>query len=174
MIKGMDNEQVIDDEGFRANVGIILCNQDGRLLWARRVGQDAWQFPQGGVLPDESPEEALYRELWEEVGLRREQVTLLGRTQDWLYYRLPKHLIRHRQLPLCIGQKQRWFLLRLQADDTSVCLDHSERPEFDQWCWVDYWHPVKEVVSFKQEVYQTALSELEYLIQKYVLVKANS
>ena len=61
---------MIDSDGYRSNVGIILRNADGRLLWARRVGQDAWQFPQGGIAETETPEEAMYRELHEEIGLQ--------------------------------------------------------------------------------------------------------
>ncbi len=156
--------QIIDSEGFRANVGIILCNAEGKLFWARRIGQDAWQFPQGGIQTEESPEEALYRELEEETGLLPEHVELLGCTRRWLRYRLPRHLVRRRSRPLCIGQKQRWFLLRLVADETLVRLDKSGHPEFDHWCWIDYWTPVREVVSFKRGVYRQALAELEPLL----------
>ncbi|MBT8439556.1 MAG: NUDIX domain-containing protein, partial [Gammaproteobacteria bacterium] len=51
---------MIDSEGFRANVGIIICNDKRELFWGRRVGQDAWQFPQGGINADETPEQAMY------------------------------------------------------------------------------------------------------------------
>jgi len=65
---------VIDSEGYRPNVGIILCNSEGRLFWGKRIGQRSWQFPQGGIQRDESPEQAMFRELAEEVGLRPEHV----------------------------------------------------------------------------------------------------
>jgi putative (di)nucleoside polyphosphate hydrolase len=155
---------VIDSEGYRANVGIILCNERHRLLWARRIGQNAWQFPQGGIQHDESAEEALYRELNEEVGLTPEHVEIVGRTRGWLRYRLPKHLIRHHSQPLCIGQKQRWYLLRLLGSERDVRLDLSGAPEFDRWRWVSYWHPLREIVYFKRKVYQRALSELAPLL----------
>ena len=150
---------MIDPDGFRPNVGIILSNIEGRLLWARRVGQDAWQFPQGGMRSYETPTEAMYRELAEEVGLQPEQVDVIGETRGWLRYRLPRQYMRHSSRPLCVGQKQVWFLLRILCDDQDVCLDQSEKPEFDHWCWVDYWHPLKEVVSFKRNVYRQALNE---------------
>lgn len=150
---------MIDLDGYRENVGIILINDEGRLLWARRIGQDAWQFPQGGIGRNENPEQAMYRELHEEVGLQPEDVTVLGRTRGWLRYRLPSHLIRRRRRPLCIGQKQVWYLLHLMAGDQSVRLDVSQQPEFDHWCWVDYWEPVSRVVSFKRDVYRRALEE---------------
>jgi putative (di)nucleoside polyphosphate hydrolase len=155
---------VIDAKGFRPNVGIILSNQDNQLLWARRIGQDAWQFPQGGIRKHESAEDALYRELHEEVGLAPQQVEIIARSREWLTYRLPKHLLRHNRKPLCIGQKQRWFLLRLTGDEADVRLDRSDKPEFDHWRWVEYWHPLREVVAFKRDVYRSALREFETLL----------
>ena len=156
---------MIDSDGYRANVGIILCNSQGRLLWARRIGQDAWQFPQGGIHSDETRKEALYRELHEEVGLTSSQVKLLGSTQKWLRYDLPKRFLRHGTAPLCIGQKQMWYLLHLTGKDSEVQLNTTDQPEFDGWRWVDYWHPLEEVVSFKREVYRHALAELEPLLE---------
>jgi len=101
---------VIDSDGFRPNVGIILTNDQGQLLWARRVGgQDAWQFPQGGINDRETAEQALYRELHEEVGLRPHDVEILASTRGWLRYRLPERLVRHNSHPLCVGQKQKWY-----------------------------------------------------------------
>jgi putative (di)nucleoside polyphosphate hydrolase len=152
---------VIDSQGFRSNVGIIVANDHGQLLWARRVGgRDAWQFPQGGIDHGESPEQALYRELEEEVGLASDAVEVLASTRDWLRYRLPKRFIRNGQEPPCIGQKQKWFLLRLVADDARVKLDLNQKPEFDYWQWVSYWYPLSQVVSFKREVYRRAMKEL--------------
>ena len=155
---------MIDSEGYRANVGIVLCNAEGRLFWARRKGQDAWQFPQGGMRAKESPRQAMYRELAEETGLAAEHVELMGCTSDWLRYELPTRYIRRRSRPVCIGQKQRWFLLRLTADECHVDLAASPRPEFDQWCWVDFWHPPGNVIFFKQAVYRDALRELAPLV----------
>ena len=152
---------MIDSDGFRANVGIVLANDQGPVLWARRVGgRDAWQSPQGGINDGESPEQALYRELHEEVGLAAESVQVLASTRGWLRYRLPKRFIRKGQNPVCIGQKQKWFLLRMLGDDTDVRLDINEKPEFDRWRWVSYWYPLNQVISFKREVYRRAMKEL--------------
>ena len=152
---------MIDSDGFRANVGIVLANDRGQVLWARRVGgRDAWQFPQGGIDADESPEQALYRELHEEVGLSPEAVEILGTTRGWLRYRLPKRFIRKGQNPVCIGQKQKWYLLRMLADDDDVKLDLNDKPEFDHWQWVSYWYPLNQVIAFKREVYRKAMKEL--------------
>jgi putative (di)nucleoside polyphosphate hydrolase len=149
----------IDAEGFRANVGIVLVNDDGRVFWAGRAGRSGWQFPQGGILPGESPREAMFRELEEEIGLRPDDVHLLGSTRGWLRYRLPRRYIRYDSRPLCIGQKQRWFLLRLTAGEEQVRFDRSDRPEFDRWRWVGWWEPVNQVIYFKRRVYLRALRE---------------
>jgi putative (di)nucleoside polyphosphate hydrolase len=151
---------MIDKHGFRANVGIILVNDAGQVFCARRIGMTAWQFPQGGINRDETPEVAMYRELREEIGLESSHVELLGATKRWLRYRLPKRYIRHRQLPLCIGQKQIWFLLKLAASESKLRLDLSDEQEFDAWRWVDYWAPLGFVVPFKRNVYERALHEL--------------
>jgi putative (di)nucleoside polyphosphate hydrolase len=150
----------IDAEGFRANVGIILANTDGEVLLAGRVGSKGWQFPQGGVLRGEEPEEAMYRELREEIGLEPADVELLGVTADWLQYRLPGKYIRRNSKPLCIGQKQRWFMLRLVTSVENLRFDLGEQPEFDRVRWVNFWRPVNEVIYFKRRVYARALYEL--------------
>lgn len=155
---------LIDRDGFRPNVGIILCNDERKLFWGRRVGQNAWQFPQGGINADESPLEAMYRELEEEVGLHQHQVTVLGCTRGWLRYRLPKRFIRRHCGPVCIGQKQIWYMLRVTCGEGDFCLDRSEKPEFDAWRWVRYWYPLHEVVYFKRRVYEQALRELAPLL----------
>lgn len=155
---------VIDHDGFRPNVGIILSNQERRLFWGRRVGQNAWQFPQGGINYDETPAQAMYRELEEEVGLQSQHVTILGYTHGWLRYHLPKRYIRRHCGPTCIGQKQIWFLLRVDCDEGAFCLDKTDKPEFDAWRWVRYWQPLHEVVYFKRRVYELALEELAPLL----------
>ena len=155
---------VIDAQGYRPNVGIIVTNERRQVLWARRIGQDAWQFPQGGINTDESPEDALFRELYEELGLSRGCVEILGCTRQWLKYDLPRRFVRRDCQPVCIGQKQMWYLLRLSAPERSVRLDAYERPEFDHWKWVDYWRPQREVIFFKRRVYRQALQELAPLL----------
>ena len=151
---------MIDPDGFRPNVGIILSNPGGQLLWARRVGQDAWQFPQGGIQHEESHNSAMFRELYEEIGLRPEDVEIAGSTENWLRYKIPKQYIRWKSKPLCIGQKQHWYVLRLKCGDDRVCLDRDSTPEFEEWEWVDYWHAPKHIVEFKRQVYCRALAEL--------------
>jgi len=155
---------MIDADGFRANVGIILTNSQGKLFWGRRIGMDAWQFPQGGIRHNEPVENAMYRELREETGLQPVHVEIIGFTNEWLRYRLPKRFIRRNCKPLCIGQKQIWYLLKLIAHEENVKLDVSRKPEFDLWKWVDFWEPVKQVVDFKRSVYEQTLIEFEPLL----------
>ena len=151
---------LIDAQGFRANVGIVLIRGGGEVFLGGRSDGRGWQFPQGGVRQDESAEQALYRELREEVGLEPGDVELLAATRHWLRYRLPRRFVRRRSQPLCIGQKQRWFLLRMLGDEDRLRLDLTAEPEFDTWRWVDYWSPVREVIYFKRGVYARALEEL--------------
>lgn len=150
---------MIDDDGYRPNVGIIICNRQGQVLWARRYGQHSWQFPQGGINNGESPEQAMYRELYEEVGLSKKDVKILAFTRNWLRYKLPKRLVRWDTKPVCIGQKQKWFLLQLISNDADVNMQCSSTPEFDGWRWVSYWYPVRQVVSFKRDVYRKVMKE---------------
>ena len=150
----------IDTQGFRANVGIILISDSGKVFLGSRCDGRGWQFPQGGVRRNESAEAALFRELNEEVGLEPHDVDVVASTRRWLRYRLPRRFVRRRSRPLCIGQKQRWFLLRLLGDEDRVRFDVTSRPEFDAWQWVDYWSPVREVIYFKRRVYVKALEEL--------------
>lgn len=150
----------IDAEGFRANVGIVLMRGTGSVFLGRRTGGRGWQFPQGGVRQGEEPERAVYRELQEEVGLTEQEVSLLGSTTEWLRYRLPPRYVRRHQQPLCIGQKQRWFLFRISSDDVKFDLAQTTEPEFDGWRWVSYWEPVRAVIYFKRDVYTHALDQL--------------
>lgn len=157
----MRDDSVIDEQGFRPNVGIMVANTAGQLLWGKRIGQQAWQFPQGGIHAGETPEQALYRELNEEVGLQPGDVKLIASTKGWLRYRLPGRYRRpNGEGNQCIGQKQRWFLLQLTAGDDAVVLDRVQPQEFDDWQWVSYWYPLSQVIVFKREVYRRAMKEL--------------
>ena len=151
---------MIDSDGYRANVGIVIANSKNQILLAKRYKQDAWQLPQGGIDKGETELEALYRELDEEVGLAPDQVELIAKTPKWLRYDLPMEHIRRSQKPLCVGQKQVWFLLKLSSSDSEISLDSHAKVEFDDWKWVDYWVPVDKVINFKKEVYEDMLKTL--------------
>ena len=163
---------MIDEQGYRPNVGIILCNPQDQVFWARRCGQNGWQFPQGGINPQESPEQALYRELHEEVGLTPEHVHIIGRTQDWLRYDIPAHYLRASRSSHFRGQKQIWFLLRFLGNAEHVRLNVCDRPEFDCWRWEEYWSTLEQIVDFKRAVYQQALHELAPLLGSPAILSA--
>ena len=151
---------MIDRDGYRPNVGIVLCNWKNEVFWGKRVREHSWQFPQGGIKPGERPQTAMYRELQEEVGLNAQHVRILGRTRDWLRYDVPDQWLRREWRGNYRGQKQLWFLLRLVGRDCDVSLRSTRKPEFDAWRWSEYWTPMESVIEFKREVYQKALEEL--------------
>lgn len=155
---------MIDAEGYRKNVGIVLLNQRNRVFWCKRIGQNAWQFPQGGINADETPEDAMFRELQEETGLLAHHIDILGRTRDWLRYDLPEQFQRKNTPIRCIGQKQIWFLLRFRGLSYDVNLFNNKSPEFDDWCWLEYEKAAEKVIFFKREVYAKALDELRHFL----------
>lgn len=150
---------MIDSEGYRLNVGIILLNKDKQVFWGRRKGEDSWQFPQGGIYDTEKPDEAMLRELNEELGLSKEHVRVIAKTHEWLYYDVPG-TYRRTTNTLYRGQKQIWYLLQFLGHDHHINVKFHPEQEFDAWRWIDYWQPITEVVRFKQEVYDKALHEL--------------
>ena len=176
---------MLDRDGYRPNVGIILANQRNEVFWGKRVNQHAWQFPQGGIKHGETPVEAMYRELEEEIGLQQAHVRVLGRTREWLRYEVPEKWLRPCRdgaggpsgTPSSAqsstdgargayrGQKQIWYLLRMTGRDCDISLRASGHPEFDAWRWHDYWVPLEAVIDFKREVYRQALIELHRYLQ---------
>ena len=152
---------MLDRDGYRPNVAIVIVNGKNQVFWGKRIREHSWQFPQGGINPGETPEQAMYRELREEVGLEPQHVKVLGRTRDWLRYEVPQHWIKREWRGSYRGQKQIWYLLRLVGRDNDVSLRASEHPEFDAWRWHEYWVPLDTVIEFKRESYRRALLELE-------------
>jgi putative (di)nucleoside polyphosphate hydrolase len=157
---------MIDRDGYRPNVGIVLCNWKNEVFWGKRVREHSWQFPQGGIKAGETPERAMLRELEEETGLKPSHVRILGRTRDWLRYEVPEQWVRREWRGAYRGQKQIWFLLRLTGRDCDVKLRASDHPEFDAWRWSDYWVALENVIEFKREVYRCALTELAPLLRR--------
>ncbi|QWD79987.1 RNA pyrophosphohydrolase [Polynucleobacter sp. MWH-Spelu-300-X4] len=167
---------MLDREGYRPNVGIVLLNQRNEVFWGKRVGQHSWQFPQGGIQHGETPEQAMYRELHEEIGLEPQHVQIIGRTREWLRYDVPAEFLRRGNAARSAngkparhtyrGQKQIWFLLRMVGRDSDICLRATSHPEFDGWRWSPYWIPLDVVIDFKREVYELALSELARFLSK--------
>lgn len=166
--------KMIDRDGYRPNVGIILANSKNQVFWGKRIRQHAWQFPQGGIQHGETPEQAMYRELQEEIGLQSCHVQILGRTREWIRYDVPQHWVKREWRGNYRGQKQIWFLLKLVGRDSDVSLRSSQHPEFDAWRWNDYWVEIESVIEFKRDVYRLALNELvRYLPQTHSAVGRN-
>ena len=157
---------MLDKDGYRPNVGIILCNWRNEVFWGKRLREHSWQFPQGGIKHGESPVTAMYRELHEETGLLPQHVQILGRTRGWLRYDVPSQWIRRDLRGNYKGQKQIWFLLRLVGRDCDVSLRASAKPEFDAWRWNEYWVSLDSVIEFKRQVYQQALTELSRYLER--------
>jgi putative (di)nucleoside polyphosphate hydrolase len=158
-------DAMIDRDGYRPNVAIVLVNSRNQVFWGKRIKEHAWQFPQGGIKPGESPEEAMYRELNEETGLEAKHVRILGRTRDWLHYDVPTHWVKREWRGTYKGQKQIWFLLRLVGRDCDISLRASGHPEFDAWRWHDYWVPLESVIDFKRESYRLGLEQLAEFLE---------
>ncbi len=158
---------MLDRDGFRPNVGIILLNQRSQVFWGKRIRTHSWQFPQGGIDRGENPEQAMFRELHEEVGLLPQHVQVLARTRDWLRYEVPDRFIRRDARGHYKGQKQIWFLLHLVGHDWDLNLRATDHPEFDAWRWNDYWVPLDVVVEFKRGVYEMALTELSRFVPRF-------
>jgi putative (di)nucleoside polyphosphate hydrolase len=158
---------MLDQDGFRPNVGIILLNQKNQVFWGRRIRAHSWQFPQGGIDRGETPEQAMVRELHEEIGLLPGHVRVVARTRGWLRYEVPEKFIRRDARGYYKGQKQIWFLLQLVGHDGDLNLRATDHPEFDAWCWSDYWVPLEAVIEFKRGVYEMALAELARYLPRH-------
>ena len=151
---------LIYDDGYRANVGIVICNPEGKVFFAKRRYQSGWQFPQGGIIEGESPKKAMWRELLEETGLKKENTKLIKTSQNWYEYNLTKKNIRKNgKGTLVIGQRQKWFLLSFTDNSDLIKLDESPEQEFDSWKWVKPESSINQVIGFKRKVYQQVLDE---------------
>lgn len=147
---------------YRPNVGIALFNQKGELFMARRkdLPGEIWQFPQGGIDEGETPEEAVWREMQEEIGTQKADI--IAAREEWFLYDLPDHLIGKALGGEFRGQKQKWFLFRFTGMDADIKLDSFEAVEFDAWQWVS----PQDILSgtynlgFKKDVYARLLPSL--------------
>jgi len=149
----------MNDKSYRKNVGLIVLNTSRKLLLCRRKHEKTWQFPQGGIDQGETPAKAAYRELWEEVGIKKTQTRPITESIGWHSYELPPELRkRSRSLKSFIGQTQKWFMLECRSDPI-INFSIDEHQEFDRYAWVSYWYPLTKIVSFKKPVYQSVLNE---------------
>jgi putative (di)nucleoside polyphosphate hydrolase len=145
--------------GYRSAVGIMLLSRAGEVFVARRIDMPmlpAWQMPQGGIDPGETPIQAALRELKEEIGTDKAEI--LGESRMWLQYDLPVKLAggvwggRYR------GQRQKWFAMRFTGNDTDIDLA-TDHPEFDAWKWILPERLPEVIVPFKRQLYIDILAE---------------
>lgn len=143
------------DAFFRANVGACVIDGAGRVLALRRRGVtgQAWQMPQGGIDEDESPREAVLRELREETGLKPADVELVAEHGQWLAYELPPQFRRRKT---GWGQAQKWFLLRARAGARVK----PDGEEFDAFEWLPPAQLLSRVIAFRRPVYERVFAEL--------------
>ena len=135
-------------KNYRKGVGMVIVNRKGQFFLGKRIGADAWQFPQGGIDEGETPEVALYRELYEETGLKKEKVEIIDISKKWLVYHIP-HVFQ-RSNKKYDGAMQKWFLLRFIGEDgDDINLNATEHAEFDSWKWSDRKTAIKKIIKFK-------------------------
>jgi putative (di)nucleoside polyphosphate hydrolase len=143
---------------------MIVINNDNKVLICRRRNTQTWQFPQGGIDPNENIQEAMYRELHEEVGLSKEDVNIIGKSKKTITYDIPITLRSKVLGGKFKGQDQKWFLLKTIKDDLKINLNNEMIPEFEEFEWVSYWRSLDRIIDFKKEAYRQALTELRFFI----------
>jgi putative (di)nucleoside polyphosphate hydrolase len=151
------------NQGYRSAVGIMLLNQAGQVFVARRIDMPtvaAWQMPQGGIDPGETPRQAAFRELREEIGTYKAEI--LGESRVWRKYDLPAELARGVWGGRYRGQRQKWFAMRFTGDDTDIDLE-TDHPEFDAWTWIRPEQLPEMIVPFKRQLYIDILAEFRVL-----------
>jgi putative (di)nucleoside polyphosphate hydrolase len=155
----------MNDKSYRKNVGLIVLNKHNQLLICRRKGKRTWQFPQGGIDVGESEVNAAYRELYEEVGIKKNHVNIIQKSHQWYRYELPA---RYKPWPKSLknfkGQTQKWFMLKAN-NELEINLSNEIPQEFVEHKWATYWHSLACVVPFKRCVYRKVLSEF---LPKYI------
>ena len=146
---------------YRTCVGMLIINKDKKILVGRRLDHPSgfWQMPQGGIEEGEIPEEAVWREMIEEIGT--DNAELYQTSSQWLKYDIPKDTLE--KLPWggrYSGQTQKWFVFKFKGNDKEINVK-TENPEFSEWKWIDSKSLTKNVVPFKRELYKNILEEFK-------------
>jgi putative (di)nucleoside polyphosphate hydrolase len=153
---------------YRPGVGIMLLSAEGSVFVAQRIDMpsDAWQMPQGGIDKGETPIEAAWREMKEEVGTDRAE--LLAESHDWYTYDLPRDLAARLWRGRFRGQRQKWFVFRFTGTDRDIDITSHDHPEFSTWRWVSMADLPALIVPFKRPLYQQLVGEFRPLIASAV------
>lgn len=163
------------DLPYRPCVGVVLFNKEGRVWIGKRVfgPGDAegaghwWQLPQGGIDKDEKPKAAARRELYEETNVRSAEI--IGKTDGWLTYDLPEELIGKAWKGRYRGQKQKWYAMRFDGDDSEIDVANpggGHKPEFSEWRWERLQRLPELIVAFKRPVYERIVDAFDHLAAK--------
>lgn len=159
---------------YRLCVGIAVFNPAGKVWMGQRHlrkhdemtgATKLWQLPQGGVDEGEDPLKAAYRELWEETGMR--SVELIGESDGWIDYDLPRRLVGIALHGKYRGQRQKWFAMRFTGPVSEIAVNPppaGNPVEFDDWTWVDLEEIPHMVVSFKRAVYEKVVAQFRSII----------
>ena len=159
---------------YRPCVGVMLLNREGLVFVGRRKSEAgsehvadgyAWQMPQGGIDPGETPYEAALRELYEETSVR--SVRLLAEAPDWYAYDLPPMVAGRAWKGRYRGQTQKWFALRFEGNESEIDISHPgggrHRAEFDAWRWERMDRLTELIIPFKRPVYEKVVAAFSHL-----------
>jgi putative (di)nucleoside polyphosphate hydrolase len=159
---------------YRPCVGVMLLNRDGLVFVGRRKSEAgsehvadgyAWQMPQGGIDPGETPYEAALRELYEETNIR--SVRLLAEAPEWYAYDLPPIVAGRAWKGRFRGQTQKWFALRFEGDESEIDINRpaggQHKPEFDEWRWEAMSNLPGLIIPFKRSVYENVVAAFSHL-----------
>ena len=153
------------EKQYRKCVGMMIFNQNKEILVGRRIDHPSgfWQMPQGGIDDDEKPEEAVWREMMEEIGTNNAK--LIKESNQWIQYNIPSDTLK--TLPWgkeYIGQTQKWFAFEFIGKDSEINVG-TENPEFSEWKWTKIDTIVENIVPFKRDVYSKILKEFNSLLK---------
>ena len=146
---------------YRKCVGLMILNNNKEILVGKRIDHPSgfWQMPQGGIDEHEKPEDAIWREMMEEIGTNKAK--LIKESNKWVNYEIPNDTLK--TLPWghkYIGQTQKWFAFQFTGKDSDINVE-TKNPEFSEWKWAKINSIVDNIVPFKKDVYSTILEEFK-------------
>ena len=145
---------------YRSGVGVMLINGDKEIFVGKRIDNhsDAWQMPQGGIDAGEEEDLAMFRELEEETGISKGEISVVGKSSRYFYYNLPYKLQKKFWGGKYLGQKQRWYLAQFTGDEKQIDVQ-TEDPEFSAWKWIKRDRIINSIVAFKRPMYEDVIKE---------------